>query len=378
MKLAGSNANNAQLQNSSAQTSLDACPISSTDTAKIDALVSKYGTNFQFACDSGSNGFKVGQILTLPYKFNPPTNSTGVFAMDGVFIQLSSSGIHVPSLTSYVSGDRSADVSMYFGTRQGNVTTQTAIAVFLNPNPHSSGAESYKDYVKSVVPPAAVPAWASVLGTQINSAANQLKLSNQVLAGMLNAMHKQMTLDGSLPQGLPAYDPNDPITVDDVQAIKNANPSYAPTIGDLSRPYTTPGREPVGGTISAPVAPPQDVNVVGGSTGTGTGGSTNVTVDFGPSGDTSLPASDTTESISKWDQVTQAMDPWKNLKINWPAASECPVYPIDVPNFFGREGHWVIDAHCTLLPDGGVVDALLGVFLIVIYTAGAVKLFLKA
>src|SRR5690606_17886573 len=78
---------------------------------------------------------------------------------------------------------------------------------------------------------------------------------------MLNYLHDQMSKSGSLPAGVPTYDPSRPITTSDIQAVKNQYPSLTPTIGDLSRPYGIPGQEPVGGTGTQPAPAPAPVYV---------------------------------------------------------------------------------------------------------------------
>jgi len=297
-----------------------------------------------------------------------------------------SCGIGVPSLTGWCgSGPRPLGFSAYHGVRGENDKAGNAVGIFVSNDTHSTSAEKFSDYSSDLKPVETAPAWAAVLGDQINASANQLKLSNQVLAGILNALHKQMTNDGSLPQGVPSYDPNDPITSEDIQAVKNDHPGLAPTIGDLSKPFTTPGREPTGGTASAPVAPPQDVNIVNGSTGTGSQGQTTVNVDakvdLGPAGDNAMPTADTTKPFAALDTLTTALDPWRKLSVSWPAA-QCPTLTMDFRPMFGRwagnRAYITENSWCTWLGEGTDARAILQLAMILATTIGMIYKFMEA
>lgn len=374
IRLAGSQAAMSTLSARS-QSSLKPCP---TSQAQVNDFVATYGDGVQFAC-SGGNGFQVGQILTMKYAFSSQTNTNTIFTSDNkpVYVNdINCRGVLLPSLIQW-SGCSSIPINFarLAGSTQVNTTNATAIAVFVGSSVHSLTGENYADYAKTITPIASAPSWASVLGPQINASANQLKLSNEALAGMLNALHKQMTIDGNLPYGVPNYDPSDPITLADVQQVKNDFPASTPLVGDLVRPYNIPGREPVGGTAGSPVAAPTDVNVVSGNPSTSPTTVT-ATLDLGDKGDSTLPTASQTAEIPMFDQIQDGINPFRNLDIQWPS-SQCPIYPIDA-NFFGRQSHWEIDFHCTVFADDGYPRMLLGMFIIFCCTLAGVRTFLKA
>lgn len=166
---------------------------------------------------------------------------------------------------------------------------------------------------------------------QLTEAAKNLRVSSDALAAYANAIWKKASDDKQ--PGVPPFNPQQPITKADVDAVKAEAPSAAPRVGDLVRPYDTPGQEPEGTSASEQKAPPTPVIVTNPSTGTGEGVAkepepeTELDNDDGLLGDVMKPAKDF---------LTDTLAPWMSAKVELPAAA-CPVVSIDLPTLLGRQ-----------------------------------------
>jgi hypothetical protein len=166
---------------------------------------------------------------------------------------------------------------------------------------------------------------------QLTEATKNLRVSSDALAAYANAIWKKASDDKQ--PGVPPFNPQQPITKSDVDAVKAEAPSAAPRVGDLVRPYDTPGQEPEGTSASEQKAPPIPVVVTNPSTGTGEGAvkeaepETELDNDDGLLGDVMKPAKDF---------LTDTLAPWLSAKVELPAAA-CPVVSIDLPTLLGRQ-----------------------------------------
>ncbi|WP_454882423.1 hypothetical protein [Sphingomonas oryzagri] len=316
-----------------------------TDSGMFFSAYSKFGTMRQFACkpigSAGPDGSHGGAQACI---FVPLAKSGSYFyGSNGQVADYYHHTVTIPliSLQSDCTGVTYDNCFSYTGL----IAEQTSsTAVQLITGKQYTDASSVPSRSFKALPN--LPAWANLLSTKLDANTAALKLSNEALAAILNASHAHMPAKS----GVPAYDPNNPITPSEVQSMFDQNPDLIrPTLGDLARPWSTPGQDAAGTSSASKVAPPQPVQVVGSGAGTSTNNVTvNAKVDLGDPGADTMPEVDTSKPFAALDTLTSALDPWKKLSLSWPQPV-CPAVNLDLRGYFGRyvgesallhEDHW--------------------------------------
>ncbi|MEM5426116.1 hypothetical protein [Paraburkholderia ferrariae] len=203
------------------------------------------------------------------------------------------------------------------------------------------------------VSPSMFPVSASDLGTlysKLNSSTTTAPLDANTLANLTNLTWQRASAQQGY-QGLP-YTPTQPITSLDVQPWIDANPSSAPTVGDLFSPAADPATNTV--TISPTVSPGSSSSSdTGASTGTNpnvnvvntpnVNVTNKVSVDLGTDPGIGSPGLESTPTIQMILQPLLNLLP--DLK-SWTVPAHSAQCPEPEVNLFGKS--FKMTAHCDL------------------------------
>lgn len=253
------------------------CTVPANMQHTMQSVYQQYGLNRTFTCyfmQGSANSWSVGSIRACVFVPTlrapdgtweiPNDPARGTFTGTRGTAVIYPNGGAAPRRVGALTHAECAGGRCFIGTSGGPLQNQTVgasqINLFISDLQYQQNTDVPHQQVETLEKR---PLWAEFLGGKIDQNTAQLKLSNELLAAMVNDYWKR--------SGHHSWNPADPVTVEDVQQLKIARPDLIPRIGDLVRPHDFPGLEEQPASETNPARPALPVTITNPTTGTNTG-----------------------------------------------------------------------------------------------------------